>query len=35
MAWDDRRGSDEDVYDVRVRQADGGIAWAGPLRVGY
>jgi hypothetical protein len=33
MAWDDERGTDADVYYLRVRQADGGRAWAGPLWV--
>lgn len=33
MAWDDDRGTDADVYYVRVQQADGGMAWAGPLWV--
>jgi hypothetical protein len=33
MAWDDERGTDDDVYYVRVTQADGGMAWAGPLWV--
>ena len=31
MAWDDRRGTDDDAYYVRVRQTDGGTAWAGPI----
>ncbi|MFC7142188.1 DUF3604 domain-containing protein [Halosimplex aquaticum] len=31
MAWDDQRGSDADVYYLRVEQADGGMAWAGPV----
>jgi hypothetical protein len=31
MRWDDERGTDTDVYYLRVRQADGGMAWAGPL----
>jgi hypothetical protein len=34
MAFDDERGTDADVYYTRVRQADGGMAWAGPLWVG-
>jgi hypothetical protein len=38
MSWDDRRGTDGDVYTVRVRQAaaDGdhpGTAWVGPIWV--
>ena len=33
MAWDDDRGSDADVYYLRVEQADGGMAWAGPVWV--
>ncbi len=33
VAWDDERGTDADVYSVRVRQADGGMAWAGPIWV--
>ncbi|WP_436923651.1 DUF3604 domain-containing protein [Halosimplex amylolyticum] len=31
MAWDDQRGSDADVYYLRVEQADGEMAWAGPV----
>jgi len=31
MAWDDDRGTDADVYYLRLRQADGGMAWAGPV----
>lgn len=34
MDWDRRRGSDDDVYYVRVRQIDEGMAWAGPLWAG-
>jgi hypothetical protein len=30
----DDRGSDEDAYYVRVVQANGGMAWAGPVWVG-
>ena len=33
MDWDDDRGTDADVYYLRLRQADGGMAWAGPLWV--
>ncbi|QLH83935.1 DUF3604 domain-containing protein [Halosimplex pelagicum] len=33
MAWDDDRGSDADVYYLRVEQADDGMAWAGPVWV--
>jgi len=33
MSWDDGRGTDADVYYARIRQADGGMAWAGPLWV--
>jgi hypothetical protein len=37
MAWDDDRGTDGDVYTVRVRQASSrrhpGTAWVGPLWV--
>jgi hypothetical protein len=38
MAWDDERGTDADVYYLRVRQAardgeDPGLAWVGPLWV--
>jgi hypothetical protein len=33
MAWDADRGTAADVYYVRLRQADGGMAWAGPLWV--
>ncbi|MFB6301347.1 MAG: DUF3604 domain-containing protein [Haloferacaceae archaeon] len=32
--WDEDRGSDADVYHLRVHQAGGGSAWAGPLWVG-
>jgi hypothetical protein len=31
MGWDDERGSDADVYYLRVEQADDGMAWAGPV----
>ncbi len=31
LAFDDERGTDADVYYLRVRQADGGMAWAGPV----
>jgi hypothetical protein len=31
MRWDDERGSDADVYYLRVEQADDGMAWAGPV----
>lgn len=34
MQWDDDRGTDADVYYLCVFQADGGMAWAGPLWVG-
>jgi hypothetical protein len=34
LQWDADRGTDDDVYYCRVRQADGGMAWAGPLWVG-
>ena len=34
MAWDDERGTDDDVYYLGARQADGGAAWVGPLWVG-
>ncbi|WP_248895964.1 DUF3604 domain-containing protein [Haloplanus halobius] len=34
LSWDADRGTDDDVYYVRVHQADGGTAWAGPLWVG-
>jgi len=34
LQWDESRGTDDDVYYCRVRQADGGMAWAGPLWVG-
>jgi len=33
MQFDDERGTDANVYYTRVRQADGGMAWAGPLWV--
>ncbi|WP_136688546.1 DUF3604 domain-containing protein [Halorhabdus amylolytica] len=33
MAFDDERGIDADTYYVRLAQADGGLAWAGPLWV--
>jgi hypothetical protein len=37
MRWDDRRGTDDDVYVVRVVQAsadrDPGMAWVGPIWV--
>ena len=33
MSWDDGRGTRADTYYVRIRQADGGMAWAGPLWV--
>jgi hypothetical protein len=33
MSWGDERTSEADVYYVRVRQADGGMAWAGPVWV--
>jgi len=37
MSWDDRRGTDGDVYTVRVRQASAdphaGMAWVGPIWV--
>jgi len=33
MAWDDDRGTDADVYYLRVEQADDGMAWAGPIWV--
>jgi len=33
MTWDAERGTDADVYYVRVRQAGGGMAWAGPIWV--
>jgi hypothetical protein len=33
VSFDADRGSDADVYYLRVRQADGGMAWAGPLWV--
>ena len=32
MSFDDR-GTDADTYYLRVRQADGGMAWAGPIWV--
>jgi hypothetical protein len=31
MTWDDDRGSDADVYYLRVEQTDDGMAWAGPV----
>jgi hypothetical protein len=31
MAWDEDRGSEADVYYLRVEQADDGMAWAGPI----
>lgn len=31
--WDRERGSDADVYHLRVHRAGGGSAWAGPLWV--
>jgi hypothetical protein len=33
VAFDGDRASEADVYYLRVRQADGGMAWAGPLWV--
>lgn len=33
MDWDGEQGADADVYYLRVRQADGGMAWAGPIWV--
>jgi hypothetical protein len=37
MSWDERRGTDGDVYTVRVRQASHyeypGMAWVGPIWV--
>ncbi len=33
VSFDEDRRSDADVYYLRVRQADGGMAWAGPLWV--
>lgn len=37
MSWDERRGTDGDVYTVRVRQATAGrypgMAWVGPIWV--
>ncbi|WP_123537625.1 DUF3604 domain-containing protein [Halosimplex salinum] len=33
MHWDEERGSDADVYYLRVEQADDGMAWAGPVWV--
>jgi hypothetical protein len=38
MAWDESRGTDADVYYLRVRQTaregrDPGVAWAGPIWV--
>ncbi|SDM50909.1 Protein of unknown function [Halogranum gelatinilyticum] len=33
MAWDEERGTDADVYYVRVTQTDGGMAWVGPVWV--
>jgi hypothetical protein len=34
LSWDDERGTADDVYYLRLRQADDGAAWAGPLWVG-
>ena len=31
LSWDERRGTDDDHYYLRVRQTDGGMAWAGPI----
>ena len=31
LRWDDDRGTDDDHYYLRVRQVDGGMAWAGPI----
>ncbi|ESP86874.1 DUF3604 domain-containing protein [Candidatus Halobonum tyrrellensis] len=31
IRWDERRGTDDDHYYLRVRQVDGGMAWAGPI----
>ncbi|MFC5368497.1 DUF3604 domain-containing protein [Salinirubrum litoreum] len=33
MRWDEERGTDDDTYYVRLTQADGGMAWAGPIWV--
>jgi hypothetical protein len=33
LSWDDERGTDADVYYLRVAQTDGGAAWAGPTWV--
>lgn len=33
MSWDERRGTTDDVYYLRVTQTDGGVGWAGPLWV--
>ncbi|MFB6311149.1 MAG: DUF3604 domain-containing protein [Salinirussus sp.] len=33
MTFDADRGTDADSYYLRVRQADGGMAWAGPIWV--
>ncbi|MFC7076959.1 DUF3604 domain-containing protein [Haloarcula halophila] len=33
MAYDDERGTEDDCYYLRVVQADGGMAWVGPLWV--
>lgn len=33
IRWDAERGTDDDVYYLRVTQVDGGAAWAGPLWV--
>jgi hypothetical protein len=33
LSWDDARGTDADVYYLRVHQTDGGAAWAGPTWV--
>ncbi|PSQ11385.1 hypothetical protein BRC93_05620 [Halobacteriales archaeon QS_5_70_15] len=30
----DDRGTDEDAYYLRVVQANGGMAWAGPVWIG-
>jgi hypothetical protein len=34
MQFDDERGTDADVYYLHVEQADGGMAWVGPVWVG-
>ncbi|WP_435175513.1 DUF3604 domain-containing protein [Halorussus sp. AFM4] len=31
LSWDGDRGTDDDHYYLRVRQTDGGMAWAGPI----